>query len=472
MKTSQRIAAALLAAAWSVRAEIVVGPAVPPPVAAVATGTVGAAVSGEVAPTGAVDRLVLLGGEWLRGMLVCMDPVSGMAVWRHPAVAEPIRFHVSSLAEVQLGPRGGRTSPDVGGLVRLTNGDEIRGEVRSLDGALLLLANTPAGDLRLRREMIVEIVPGGTADVLYEGPNSLEEWTCRGDRTRGWQYRDGALWPLMPMPLGLRVENMGDAVRIDFTVDWRSTPGYFSFWFFHEKPEDPQGDAYMLNLVAGQRMDLNRMRASGGAQNLGAVEMGETAMLNQSMRVSLFAHRGLGEVAVMINGKLVRQWKDPREFKGRGNAVTFMPQGARDFRLTEIRVARWSGVLPQTAPSTSRRDVDTIVLANGDQMSGALERVADGRFVVQTPFTPVEVPADRVVQAVLAPSKAARARRRSGDVRLRLVGGGIVTMELAGLDGRWITGSSENFGETRWPVAAVRRIEFNLYGERHGSSDD
>ncbi len=449
-------------------AGIVVGPpssAPPPSGSNIATPVeTGAVARAEVRPPN--DRLVLVGGEWLSGSLIGASAQSGELVWRHPAMRDPLAVRLSAVSEVLLGRPASAARSAADGVVRLTNGDELRGRVRILDAEAMNLDDTPAGSLRLQRAMIAEFSPsGGAGEVFYEGPVSLDEWSLRGDRSRQWAFIDGGLVPLNPSPLGRVIENMGDRVRIEFTIEWKFGPGYLSFWFFHEKPEEPQGDAYMLNIVASQRLDLNRMRVGGGGQSLGGVEIGEMTGGGGAMRVVIYADRRQGEIAVSINGRLVRQWKDSRDFKGTGRAITFMPQGGRDVRLTDIRVSRWTGRLPQATDAAEKTDSDTVLLANGDTMSGRVLDLREGRLRVETPFAPFEVPADRVMLVSLAGDTRLRARRRANDVRLRLAGGGQVTMTLLEMDGTTLRGESENFGRVEWPLAAVQRIEFNLYGD-------
>jgi len=451
------------------RPGIVVGPpsASAPPSANASGAETSQDPHGEMRPPN--DRLRLMGGEWLKGSLVGGSVTNGLLLWRHPSIRELLSVQLAAVAEVQLArtATATRTSADV---IRLTNGDELRGRIRSLDADSLLLEDTPAGALTLRRAMVAEFSPsGGAGEVLYEGPVSLDEWSLRGDRSRQWMLVEGGLVPLTPSPIGRVIEGMGDQVRIEFTLEWKYGPGYLSFWFFHEKPEEPQGDAYMLNIIASQRLDLNRMRAGGGSQNLGGVDIGEFAGGATAMRVVVHADRRQGEIAVWINGRMVRQWKDMRDFRGTGRAITFMPEGGRDVRITDIRVSHGMGRLsaPDSPPKT---DVDTVALENGDSISGRVNELRDGHIRVETPFGPFEIPVERVIAVSLAGDSRLRARRRPHDVRLRLVGGGQVTIALIEMDSAAIRGDSENFGRSEWPLVAVQRIEFNLYGD-HGQSN-
>lgn len=462
----------LLAAVRFAAAAIVVGPPEAAPLAPGGAASAAPASSAPVEPGG--DRLTLMKGDWLRGELVAMDPAAGRVTWRHPDAREPIGVSAKAVAEIRLGAREGTAPPRSSGAVRLTNGDELAGDIVSVDPTNLVLETASAGRLALQRSMVAQIRPGaGAVSVLYEGPKSLDEWKLRGgDRTRMWELKDGVLSPLVPVPLGRAIDAMPDSVRIDFTVEWRQQGIYFSFWFFHEKPDEPQGEAYMLNIISGQRVDLNRLRSTGGSQNLGSAEFAEGAQQRGTARFSILADRAKGNIALLVNGKMLRQWKDSREFKGGGKSITFMPQGGRELRISEIRVSKWNGIVPQGAEVAADTPDDAIVLANGDVMSGTLMEVLGGQAVVKTPFADLKIPLDRITQVSLAGAKSVRARRRAGDVRALFVGGGSVTFELKALAGGRIEGASENFGAVSWPLSAFERIEMNIYAEKPSSPDE
>lgn len=462
---------AALAAAGLASAAIVVGPPEAPPSRSATGVAVGAADETPLSPGS--DRLTLTQGEWLRGDLVGLDTAAGRLMWRHPDVREPIAFSVKAVSEIRLGPR--RTAPArESGAVRLTNGDELVGEIASVDPTNIVLSTASAGRLAVPRCMVADIRPGaGTLSVLYEGPKDLAEWKHRGgNRTRAWEVKDGVLSPLQPVPIGRSIEAMPDAVRIDFTAQWRNPGVYFSFWFFHEKPDEPQGDAYMMNIVGGQRVDLHRQRLNGGAQNLGSIEFAQDREKPGPTRFSILADRSKGNLALLVNGKLLKQWKDTRDFKGDGKAITFMPQGGRELAISEIRVAKWNGILPQLAESAAESPDDSIVLANGDVMSGTLIGIADGQAAVKTPFADLKIPLERVTQISMAGAKSVRARRRAGDVRAWFAGGGRVTFDLKAIANGRLEGSSENFGAAAWPLAAFDRVEMNIYSEKATESDD
>ncbi len=465
-----------LAAAHIASAAIVVGPPEAPPSKAggVSAGGTAVAPASSVPVDPAGDRLTFLKGDWLHGELVSVDPAGGRILWRHAEAREPISFSQKAVSEVRLGARQGAVAPRESGVVRLTNGDELVGDIVAVDPTNLVLSTTAAGRLTLQRSMVAEIRPGaGSLSVLYEGPKSLDEWKLRGgDRSRMWELKDGVLSPLVPVPLGRSIDTMPESVRIDFTVEWRQQGIYFSFWFFHEKPDEPQGEAYMLNIISGQRVDLNRLRATGGSQNLGSAEFAEGSQQRGTARFSILADRAKGNIALLVNGKMLRQWKDSREFKGGGKSITFMPQGGRELRISEIRVSKWNGIVPQGTETATDTPDDSIMLSNGDVMSGTLLEIAGAQAVVKTPFADLKIPLERVTQISMAGAKSVRARRRAGDVRASFAGGGSVTLELKSLTAGRLEGVSENFGSASWPLAAFERVEMNIYAEKPATADE
>ncbi len=419
--------------------------------------------------TNVVDRLTLTSGEWVLGQCLGIAPDRGIVIWAHPLAAVPWELRSTGIREIQFGRRDElRTRPQEHAFVRLTNGDQLLGELEFIDSTQLVIRCTGVGRLRIPRGMVSEIVAASAnEEVLYEGPNDLAEWSVRGDAQRQWEVHDGALIPLNPSPIGLVVRDAGDRLKIQFTMEWQGFPSYLNLWFFHDRPEGPSGDGYMMNIMAGQRVELMRISARGGARNLGTVELSGITRPRGQMTFTILADRKSGVVALCENRQLLKEWKDTTPFEGRGTAVSFMSQGGGMVKISNIRLARWNGLLP-VAREMRKRDADTILLANGDVLSGRLEKLTNDVFVVQFAYGPaghLELPAERVAQVALAEESATRARRRKGDVRVHFWDGGTVTVQLERADATAIVGTSENFGTATWPLHLVRRIEFDPYGD-------
>lgn len=470
-------------AAWPAAAEIVVGAPVPPggarPVGpAPGSGAVvplPVAADTSVSSSPGSDVLQFVNGDVLHGDLLSVGVATNRVAWRHRGVAPSIEFDQSGISEIRLAPRSTDARRPSKGLVWLTNGDQLEGEVVSLDGTNLVLDTWYAGRMTIRRPMVARIAPQQTSSaVLYEGPKSLDEWSARGGiRNKSWEFRNGGLYPIVPVPLGRVIENMPDAVRIDFDVTWRSRNPYFSFWFFHTNPDEPQGDAYYMTIMSGRRVELNRMRSNSGSQNLGSADIAQAS--DESVagkgRFTILADRSKGTIALLIDGTFVREWKDSKDFKAGGKALTFMPQSQRDLRFSNIRVSAWNGQVPQKNETAVAKDEDTVMLLNGDSLSGQILGVAAAQVKMKTSYAALDIPVERVSELALAPNTAARARRRNGDVRAHFADGGTVTLTLARLEGGRLTGTSENWGEIQLPMSAFLTLEMNIYQEKQSREE-
>ena len=112
--------------------------------------------------------------------------------WHGAGVTTPIQFDLTNLAEVDLAPRPPQT-PRVRhhALIRLTNGDQLAGDIVSLDETNLLLETWYAGRLKIKRSVLQTIENRSAApNVIYSGPNGASDWQT--DAQNAWSFRKGA----------------------------------------------------------------------------------------------------------------------------------------------------------------------------------------------------------------------------------------------------------------------------------------
>lgn len=409
-----------------------------------------------------VDRVVFRNGDVLSGRLVSLVPDQEMR-WEHPEARATLAFLPRSVLQIRLAaPEGGQAMSE-GVLVRLTNGDELRGVIGAMDGEKLVLQTTYAGEVAIHRPMIESIQPGlRDGSVLYEGPRELTDW-YRSQGERGWFYRDGAL-VLAGGASGVvgRDMKLRDRSSVEFDVQWRTHP-YLLVSLYGDNPENFHGNAYVLH-ISGNSLQLQRGRVRGGMNLLGGSAMVENFTQRGRARVGILVDRERRLLAVTVDGVLVRQWTDPAEFAGGGTWVMFMGQGQGPLRISNLVVREWDGQLGSPAPERPATD-DLLRLTNHDKVSGELRAIRDGRVHFQTAYAPLEVPLERVLRVELATSKAERARRQAADVRAWFHEGGCVTIALERIDERAVVGSSENFGRQSFHRSAFRELRFAIYDE-------
>ena len=475
-------AALTVGAVEAARGEIVIGQKAAAAVSDAARGTISVPPPGAgdsragTAATADTDVLSFLNGDRLHGRLVAVEG-DGQLVWKHPAVADAIRFRADGASFIALAaaasPGTAAAAPRAHkGSVRLTNGDQLRGDLVSLDATNLVLDTWYAGRLVIQRVMVERAEPNpGVSSVLYEGPKDLTEWTTRGSGNRRyWECRNGALYPSQSIAIGRVIEQMPDRVRIDFTATWRATP-YFGFWFFNENPANPEGDAYFMNFMNGNRVDFGRMSRNEGTQNFGFAQLGEENDASGRKQFTMLADRKERKFALLVDGGLVREWTDPREFKGTGKAILFMPHSGGNMKFSAIRVSQWDGKIPKKGGGEASEE-DMLLFANGDSLSGELVSVDNGQAKMKTSYAALDIPLDRISDIRLAAGQAARARRNRGDVRGTFREGGSLTLKLEAVREGRLAGASENLGAAQVPLAAFGQLEFNIYEKKETPEED
>ncbi len=404
--------------------------------------------------------LKFFNGDTLHGRLLAATGATGLR-WGSTDARAVIDFALGNVATVQLG--GGKVRPgaQVGTRVALTNGDELRGTIVSLDGESLVLDTWYAGAVTIRRAMIKSLQPNRVMSAtIYEGPNGAEEWRT-GTSERGWVYRNGALYANGSGGIGRDVK-LPDRARIEFDMAWRAYPS-FQLAVYTDNLEAVYGNCYVLqfngNSVYMQRGSRNNFRNLGGGANI------ENWQRRNKARVTLLVDKTKKTLTLLVDGALVKQWMDSDEFAGRGTGLMFYAQGQGVMRLSNIVVSEWDGELGKSEPTTATT-ADAIQFVNNDKVSGQLKTIAKNQVTFVTPFATLEVPLDRVAEIQFASDKAERARRQAADIRALFQTGGSVTVTLEKLDDQSLTGSSENFGQRTFAREAFGELQFNIYDER------
>lgn len=417
---------------------------------------------GPVAPqTPAADVLVFRNGDTLQGRLLGITPDTEVR-WSHPDAKRPLEFAPGNIVQIKLTGKPLPAAPSHA-LVRLTNGDELRGQIVSLDAEKLTLQTAYADVLTIQRPMLQTVLPQvGVAAALYRGPTDLTDWQrAQGDQS--WMFRNGALYAAAGQSgmIG-RDMKLKDRSRIDFDLAWRTHP-YLQISIGGDNPENFFGNAYLLQL-SGNSVQLQRGRGRGGFNNLGGVTSLDNLAARGKARISILVDKTKRTIAFLLDGAVVKQWTDPGDFAGQGGCVMFLSQGQGPMRISNLLVTEWDGEWNDSGTLTAKAE-DLIRFNNNDKVSGQLKSISKGTITFVTAFATLEVPLERAAQIELASDRAERARRQAGDVRATFHEGGHVTLALEKLDETSLVGSSENFGKRTFSRAAFRELRLHIYDE-------
>ncbi len=350
------------------------------------------------------DALNFLNGDRLHGRLAGLDGAGGLLTWQHKAAPEAMRYQLAALDRLDLLPRKAEGQQPQRSVVQLVNGDRLRGDVVTLDGQQLVLKTWYAGTLNIARTRLAELAPAAApADVLYEGPTGdLAGWVTQNNGVRGGglAVRNGGLTLPLGQPVGRKIPNLPERAAFEFEVSNYSS-SYFVFWFFSDSPSNMGGsDAYYLNFY-GRRMEFQRMMRNEGNRSLGSVDNNDPGRrLRNRMLVTILADRKERHFALLLDGKLVREFTDSQDFKGSGDCIMFQTHQASSMKISKIKIARWDGKLPKVdgGGGSGAVEQDALVFINGDAMSGAVRSITTNNVKFETSYAVLDVPLERIAR--------------------------------------------------------------------------
>jgi len=419
------------------------------------------------------DILEFINRDKLHGTLLSVTPGQGGLKWKHESSTGEMEFTLPCIATVTLAKRPGANKAAQTSIIRLTNDDMIEGNVVSLDDSKLVIDTWYAGKIEIKRPMVKMLSPNSvSANVLYEGPNDLAEWTINKNMTQpSWKFKNGALYSINTYPIGKMIENMPDMADIQFEVSWKRYPS-FQFCFFTDNLQQYYGNCYMIQ-VGGSSIYLQRYSQNGGSQNLGRLNI--ESFNNNTItkaRFNVMVDKKKKAFTLMINGQMVKQWTDPGNFAGMGNGILFQPQDSMGIKVSGVRVSQWNGTVPGAPDAATEAKEDTIRLVNNDKVSGQIKSISEGNIKFATSYATMDIPVARAACMEFSQDKSERARRNKDDIKAFFTDKGIITIQITSLNKDKVSGTSENFGNISLPLGALRRIDLNIYREKDTGDDD
>ena len=414
------------------------------------------------------DSLTLLNGDRLQGRLVGVDG-SGVVTWQHKAMLEPLHCSLAALDKVDLLPRKSEGIQHHRQLVRLINGDRLSGDVVTLDATQLVLRTWYAGTLNIARPRLAALTPGvEQSHVLYEGPTAdLTGWSKDEADQSGPApfYRHGALVLPGGRNISRAIAHLPDQVRFDLELGaWQET--MFSFVFFADDPGGAANDAYGVTF-ASSTIDFHR--TADEERSLGSADISEQLARRRHLPVSILADRKKRYFALLVDGRLVREFRDAKEFTGKGQHISFLNNSGTNLRIYKLIVSAWNGRLPRTESETEAiAGQDLLTLVNGDTIAGAARSIAQGSAQFETTYGALAVPLERIATLRFANPAAPT----NGTVRCWFNEQDAVTLALEKIAADSISGSAAGIGALKLPLGALTRLEFNPTTQRNSSERD
>jgi hypothetical protein len=334
----------------------------------------------------------------------------------------------------------------------------------------LVLKTWYAGTLNIARSRLSELTPtAGSTDVFYEGPDSdLKGWSlAEGEQGAALVFRKGVLVLPAGRSVGRKLVDLPDKVYFELELTGWHNAGLM-FCFFCKDPQSPEGEAYGLHLMGGH-VELMRNATDGDTRSLGAVDLEEQLAARRRLQMTLLADRKERRFMLLLNGRLVHEFRDQQEFKGGGHSLILQAMDMAGLRICKIKVARWDGRLPKLEAADVPGEQDTVVLNNGDTIAGKVLGLAQDKARFETSYGALEIPLSRIGRLRFAGPPSAVAKNGT---RCFFNEQEALTLQIEKLADETITGMAAGVGMLKLPLGAFVALEFNPDVKRDSADDD
>jgi len=375
-----------------------------------------------------------------------------------------------TIARIQLHPR-----------FRETNGDTILGELEELTPDSIKLKTRYGGVINLKRSMVKSLKIISNTPGNYHGPNNIKEWTLTEDDD-SWIFRNGALVSHKSGAIG-RDMRLSEKSHVGFDINWQSTMR-FKLQLYSSDITSKNPDAYYeVNINRSYARMTTRGKKKGAGRMLGGGQMKHIKVNREKNDVhfDFYINRKTGSITIYLDGLqawiLQSQSPDPENL---GTGLAFIAEARYPVKVSGLTVTPWNGTtLPKPAnrvdpkkddpnekeETTKKINPHIIILNNGDEIPGTVGKVHDGRMIIETEYTPIHIPLERI-QSLSLGDQGEEPIKKRGDVRAWFHNGGHITFDLTSFEDRKISGYSQSYGTVTFDISAFSRIDFHIYDKK------
>jgi len=400
-------------------------------------------------------------------------------VWKSPALEKPTTFDVDGVLEIRQVAERLRSDARHEALVKLTNGDFVRGQLASVGAESIALDTGFAGRLAFNRLMVASVMINELAKFVFEGPSGLDGWRQSGE-SLAWRYRHSGMTSNAAGGIARDV-GLPDECRIAFDAAWNNGLGLRVIFFSNDIGSNHPSRGYEMTFQQRSVYIRKCDERQFIGHTLDATELEE----NQKARIEIRASSKSGKVCLLVDERVVEVWtdSDPRDDLV-GRSIHFIAPNDSPVCVSNIQISEWDGEAAPIVhlPPPVEGELDTGVgdeshghaaapvvagglmnLRNGDTIAGEVLAIDHGVVKIKTTFKEVDLPLERLYNVALKPASLERCKRQKGDVRATFPDGSCIVFHPDGMDEEYLWGSSQNFGRARFKLAAFERVEFNIY---------
>lgn len=417
------------------------------------------------------EAILLRNGDILAGSLLAIQ--SNTITWKHPDAASPVELKLPAISELQVKAESHTHNDSTNAcLVRLTNNDQLEGELLSIDASQIALKTWYAGELRFPRNLVQAIIPTGPSrSTIYEGPTNIADWTL-GKTTAElpnqgqWAYRNGAFYATRAASIARDVK-LPDTSSVSFDLTWK---GYFqlavALYSDSLQPVSLANKESAPDFGGFYSLQLNTFSANllPITKNDPIRYLGQASLLTLSQKsrahIDIRTSKQRHSITLLVNGDIIREWIDPAEFAGKGTAIRFVHQGQGAVKIENIKVTEWDGLFEDKESPLPPAKHDLAKLRNGDRATGNVAAIQNGLISMTVLDRKLEIPFTRAKEIAFARERSTRPDQMPLDVRAHFARNGSLTLQLEKWDAESFTATSPIFGKATFHPRAFTRFEF------------
>ncbi|MGJ8677754.1 MAG: hypothetical protein ACSHX0_09575 [Akkermansiaceae bacterium] len=413
-------------------------------------------------------QLLFQNGDILSGSPSTLDKENNISflsdIFRKPTsflLSEIIALKLDNAEESTLAADSARI--EIQNRYNQEQGDIIIGQLQELTPEHIILNTAYAGIIQIERPMVksFKIIPKDPGH--YYGPNHKNEWSSESPDS-DWSFKNGTLTTnssnLIGMDVGMRPNSY-----ISFHCDHGSNMN-FSLRLFSSDPISENPDAACTMIVSRSSASI---RATNNIIKNNAVRATTRQRINienieNTSHFEIFTNAELGLVHLYIDGVQACNLRiGALELQQLGTGLSFESSTNTKFSISDIVVNPWDGMtLPQATDAEISAQPHHITLINGDLVPGTVAKVEDGHMVVDTEYTAIRIPLNKIKSLNLG-KDGDQPIMKSGDIRVSLHNGSHMVFRLDELTETHISGYGQAIGDIKLKLSAVDRIDFNIY---------
>ncbi len=343
----------------------------------------------------AAGMLRLSDGSFVSGHLGdSADP--GILRWHAPLFARPLEFPMKGVDAVTF-PAPDKLPKSSGEYCfELSGGDVLFGSLVSLNDVEAVLDVPSTGRLHVRRDAIRQFFRWKDgADLVYHGPNGLDEWTVSPSR-EAWKHERGQLWTDTPRSFIHGKFALPPRAVIDFEISWTDKPD-FILALGMGRDDATLAKAYH---VESWLTDVVLVRETARDAEIASLEKLNADVHRARFLVYLDQEKGRC-LAYSTSGKLLANFQLAEKSPAPLTGVRLINRQG-NLRLERLQVSHWTGAAPREDVAL---DKPRVHLTDGKIQYGELASydAAAKTFTLRGPANAAR-PAEELESVFLGPS--------------------------------------------------------------------